>query len=69
LPLLAAANLARAERVEAWGAGEVVFVDGAPDGGRHCGELVVGEINCWHRQVRSVFEDQVGGVALQACRS
>jgi hypothetical protein len=38
----------RAQRVEAWGAWEPVFFDGAPDCRHHCGVLVLGKINCRH---------------------
>lgn len=37
-----------AQPVEAWRVGEPVFVDEAPNGRCHGGELVVGEIDCRH---------------------
>jgi hypothetical protein len=55
LVLLAASSLARAERSGSrrGARGKRSSVDGTPDGGRHCGELVVGETNRWHSPVRS----------------
>jgi hypothetical protein len=38
----------RAQRAETLGGGELVFLDGAPDGGRHRGVLGVGEIDRRH---------------------
>ena len=38
----------RAQRIEARCVGKPVVFDGAPDGRRHRGKLVVGEIDCRH---------------------
>jgi hypothetical protein len=37
------------KQVKARRVGEFVFLDGAPDRRRHCGELVVGQVNGRHR--------------------